>query len=848
LMIITDGDLQINGVSTRQYKDRDWDTYRNHSIGFVFQSYNLIPHQTILENVELSLTIGGVGKEERRQRAKKVLDEVGLKGQYNKKPNQLSGGQCQRVAIARALVNDPDILLADEPTGALDSVTSEQIMELIKQISKDRLVIMVTHNAELAERFSTRIIKLFDGEVIADSNPYDYEESLAVINKEKARELERIEEERKQVEAKGKKFKRKKDKKSKLSLWQAFKLSARNLRSKIKRTLMVCFAGSIGIIGVASVLAVSNGISGYISKMQDDMLSGNPITITETAFNMDAIMSMMTTEQKKELFEHSVKEGYVNVQSLVDSMLNTENGVASFQVQNNITQDYIDFVKQMPDEYINEIALNYGVDITNNVYTDIKLEGAGNSEQVKNMSISSIIKLYTSILNDAGYSQYSTQITSLVTPLAQSFDNTDFILSQYDIISDAKTSKMATEANEIMIVVGEDDKLTDLLLTELGYYSQKEFFTLVDRATGNDYNEEDYKNQFSYDELLGKTFTYYPNNDIYTATGVADSPFTYASESDAGWGSGVGLKVTAILKPKADLSYGCLSSGVYYTPALTRQFLQDNLTSDIVKYLQDNDLGGYNIVSASSPIPQNKVVSSVTYYYDGTERTTPTFVGTASLMVGMMGGPMLSLNNLGGSSLPTAISIYPKDFTFKDKVTDYLDKWNEEGDIVVGDKTLTKAEREEIIYSDYLSLVIAMVGTLVDVITYALVAFTSLSLIVSTVMIAIITYVSVIERVKEIGVIRSLGGRKRDVSNLFIAETVIIGGFSGLFGVLITYGLCGIINLIVGSLAGIYTIASLHIVTAIIMIVISILLTLISGIIPAKIAAKKDPVDALRSE
>lgn len=848
----TTGDLLIDGVSTKEYKDRDWDNYRNHKVGFIFQSYNLIPHQTILENVELALNIAGVPKEERVSRSKKALDEVGLKDQYHKKPNQLSGGQCQRVAIARALVNEPEILLADEPTGALDTVTSVQIMELIKEISKNKLVIMVTHNPELAEKYSTRIIRLLDGEVVSDSNPCDEKESKKILAK-KQKEHEKLLQELEAIDnnKKEKKAKKQKEKKAKLSFWSAFKLSARNLRSKFKRTLMVCIAGSIGIIGVASVLAVSSGVQNYIHSMQDDMLSGNPITISEEAMNLAGMMSMMSTGQKQEAIKASTVDGKVNVQYLIEYLVGQNGDVTSFKIHNNITEEYVTYVEQMPKDYYSAIAKYYGINISNNIYTPIKLVG----QEDASMSLSAIKDVYTAMLEKTEFKEYSSYISSLTDNFMQAPDNEQFILSQYDIISDGATSHIASKEDEIMIVVDKDTTLTDLLLAQLGYYSQEEFFNIVYRVTDNNrYDESLDKHQFDYNELMGKTFTWYPNNEIFTKTNSAlplasINPFTYGAYEDSNWQGGKKLKITAILRPKDTINYGCLTSGVYYTQALTKSILEDSLTSEIAEFLNaQEDKYFVGIINKG-------VHTGVTYTYSFTfeEQEYPNqigILGTTNSMSALMGQNMktLSLRELGGMDNPSQIAIYPKDFKWKDKVTSYLDKWNKEGDIVVGDKTLTQKERAEVIYTDNLSIIINMINTMIQMVTTALVAFTALSLVVSTVMIAIITYVSVMERVKEIGVIRSLGGRKKDVSRLFNAEAFMIGGISGLIGIGVTYLLCGILNLIVGSMVGIYTIGNLTIGVAVIMVLISILLTSISGLLPARAAAKKDPVDALRSE
>lgn len=827
----TSGDLIIENVSTKNYSSRDWDTYRNHKVGFIFQSYNLIPHQTILENVELALNISGVEKKERVRRAKKALDKVGLKNQYNKKPNQLSGGQCQRVAIARALVNDPEILLADEPTGALDSETSVQIMDLIKEIANECLVIMVTHNPELADKYSTRIIKLLDGKVLSDSNPYNPEE------------------ESKNIVIENKVAKKKSKKKSKLSFWSAFKLSAKNLYSKFKRTFMVCLAGSIGIIGVASVLAVSTGVQGYITSMQNDMLSGNPITISEESLNLNALMSTRDTIMTKDAIKASTKDGYINVDYMIDYLVERSGDLSSLKVSNDITEDYVTFVKNMPKEYYSAISTNYGLNLSNNLYTAYQF----NNQTNNNMSLTTALQIYTEMLNKTeGYESFAQYISLYSSNFMQSINNEEFILSQYDMIAG---DKIATAENEIMIVLSDENALTDLLLAQFGYYSQDQFFNIVYHATeSNQYNQSLWKENFSYEEILGKTFTYYPNDQIFTKTSISEMPFTYSGYQNNNWENGIELKITAILKPKEDLSYGCLESGFYYTEALANKIITLSQTSQIVTYLKEN-----NKTSLVSIYADDTRYSGITYKYsfelNGTEyKDCLGFVGSSSSL-GLLTGQAsdtktysLTLRELGGNNIPSTIKIYPKDFDLKDQVTNYLNTWNSNQAIEINNKILSSDDRQDIQYTDNLSIVIGLVNNLVNIVTTALVAFTALSLVVSTVMVAIITYVSVMERVKEIGVIRSLGGRKRDVSSLFIAETFIIGGVSGIIGIGITYAISGIINLIVGNAFGIYTIATLPIPTALIMIAISIGLTLISGLIPASLAAKKDPVEALRTE
>ena len=851
----TDGDLHINGKSTKEFKDADWDVYRNHRIGFIFQSYNLIPHQTILGNVELALTIAGISKEERIARAKAAIDKVGLKGQYYKHPNQLSGGQCQRVAIARALVNEPEILLADEPTGALDTVTSIQIMDLIKEIAKEKLVIMVTHNPELAEQYSNRIVRLLDGELQSDSNPFTKEEEIE--------EVKKLEEIAKKEIALANKTSKKKKEKAKMSLWTSFKLSARNLLSKRARTILTCFAGSIGIIGVSSVLAVSSGVKGYIKSMQDDMLSGNPITISETALDIDAMMSNMTPAQKQEIIKEA---GKVNVEFMINQMLEQYENIGKITVNNTITQDYIDYIMSMSDEYAACVTLNYGLDMTYNIYTDFVPSSLDNNSSEVGRSLASIRTNYASVLSHVeGLGDYSSIITNLVECFKQAPSNEEYISSQYNILS----GKIATEKNEVMIVLDKDSQMTDLVLAELGYFTQDDFVNICIDAKENPKDDHSsIKNKFTYEEILGKTFRWYDNDAIIVEdTNTADSithNYLYDESMITNKSNGIELKVVGILEPKETISYGCLSTGFYYTEALTKYALEKNLESNLVKYIESS--GGtlrsgsqksftgtsdYGAVYKYSYVFDGTLYENVTGYL-GNENMSMSLIGSMVPGLGaMLGGTTsyeLTLRQAGGDGVANSIAIYPINFELKDGVTEHLDRWNSDEDIVIGDKVLTKSDREKVTYTDSVGLIIDLVNTLIDIITYALIAFTALSLVVSCVMIAIITYVSVMERVKEIGVIRSLGGSKRNVTNLFNAETFIIGLSSGLFGVGFTYIMQAIANAIIGHFSGVYTIADLPLNQAATMVALSILLTCVSGLIPARSAAKKDPVVALRTE
>ena len=869
----TSGDLLIGGRSTKSYKDRDWDIYRNHRIGFIFQSYNLIPHQTVLGNVELALTISGISKEERIERAKTALDRVGLSGQYYKKPNQLSGGQCQRVAIARALVNDPEILLADEPTGALDTVTSVQIMDLIREISKERLVIMVTHNPELADQYSTRIVRLLDGLVIEDTNPLSEQEEEEECRIDAENEKKMLDEELSalKTEKEKKKLIKKKQEKAKMSFFTAFMLSAKNLLSKKGRTAMVGFAGSIGIVGIALVLAFSGGIKGYIASMQDDMLSGNPIEIAETAYDLNALTGMMNSHEIEQIIK---EDGRVYVSSLVEYLATMGKNVETLLVENTLTKEYIDYVKAMPSEYYNAMLLGYGIDLNSNVYTEFK-ESAGSA--AKNLSISAITSIYSSILQQTEFKDYASMIGTLAPNFAEMPNNPDYILSQYNLVGEG--SKMATEKGEIMLVLNSEDELSDLLLARFGYYTQEEFIEIVYKATEDTYDKDIYRNSFTYEELLGKTFKWYPNDTVFgdVEISIPNMPIKltqyghkYNSEGFSDEGS-VELKVVGILTPKDSVSFGAISSGIYYTHDLTEHILETNKTLGTAFFEHINNIDESNATTAA--IMQYYLPYEYSYTYDSnrsddTPAEPTTVIGYVSppmsmedMMSSIMGGSSSEgaafdhsemkerlIRAYGGNDLANSVLIYPVSFDDKDLVTDYLDAWNTENDITINGTVIKADDRVDVTYTDTLELVINMINTMIDVVSYALIAFTSVSLVVSTVMIGIITYVSVVERVKEIGVIRSLGGRKKDVSYLFNAETFIVGLLAGVIGIVATYLISFVVNLILEPLINYSKIAALPFHEGLILIALSIMLTLISGLIPASSAAKQDPVVALRTE
>ena len=948
----TSGDLIIRGKSTKSYTDGDWDAYRNHRIGFIFQSYNLIPHQTVLSNVELALTIAGLSAAERKKRAKEALVRVGLKDHLDKHPNQLSGGQMQRVAIARALVNDPEILLADEPTGALDTKTSVQIMELIKEIAGERLVIMVTHNPELAYQYSTRIVRLLDGNVVEDSNPYDSKmerEELSARFAKKGYSQKQIDDYfvRKSRDEEGK------SNRTNMSFSTSLALSAKNLWSKKGRTGVTAVAGSIGIIGVCLVLAISSGVHSYIDTMENDMLSGYPVSVTQSAVDYASLMTMgMETRPDIAQLDDKV---------YVDSLLGTLGKYISTATKTNtITPEYVQYLENMPKEYYRVIQYDYGFALVNNLFTDFKVTSSRvnkNPDSLEyanggNMSVGAIRSAYASVLSQVEeYATWSSMISSVST-FTEVPDNPDYILSQYDVLAvdeggkvvtggiSSETVKSLLADKQTLVMVLSDGRIDDLTLGQYGYLTEDEFLDYAFKGVGVDGYENitlKGENGLPYSTFVGdegKKFVYYPNDTVYTDLGRSkqfnstmfltqlmasdlseaqkmrafmvmaqyadtldvENPESFVNTyfADAGGfddasrallctmirnsvaassyvanpysggysytaggvtsrlpafdeNEGLELGVKVILQKKEDVSYGCLSSGFYYTNAFTKYILETEKDSAIVQALRED----------GNEITQVPYSFTYAYWADGEYIAATGSDGVSSSSSSLVGAYMNAMNGtsekigpslFGGSDLPSSIYIYPVDFNTKDGVTDYMDEWNtmcERGDTYAG---LKLDESRQITYTDSVGLIIGMVNTMIDIVTYGLIAFTSISLVVSSVMIGVITYVSVVERTKEIGVLRSLGARKKDVRNLFNAETFIIGLLAGLFGVGLTYLFSIPINLIIGSLSGIYTIASLPLWQGGIMVCISFLLTMIAGVVPANAAARKDPVIALRTE
>ena len=981
----TSGDLIINGKSTKTFKDRDWDTYRNHSIGFVFQSYNLIPHQSVLANVELALTLSGVSKSERRRRALDALEKVGLSDQVNKKPTQMSGGQMQRVAIARALVNDPDILLADEPTGALDTRTSVQIMEILKEVSKDRLVIMVTHNPELAEKYSTRIVKLSDGRVVDDSNPYC-----------SATEIVEAPENTDVAE--------KPEKKTRMSFWTAFSLSLNNLFTKKGRTIMTAFAGSIGIIGIALILALSNGIQLFIDQVQEDTLSTYPITIQKETQDMSAMLSaMISTSGKPENVDPN--KIYVD-----DSLGNMMSAMTS-TVSNNLVdfKTYIEKHKDELDSLISDIQYTYDLDLQ--VYSHDGKTKLGLATLLDNMGES--FKGMSSLMESAGGAG--------IDIMSQMINNQEILDQQYEIVD----GRWPENANEVVLVVGKDNQISKLTLYMLGVLDQSELEDLMsDLMKNGEYDNtpmEPYDVQFFLDMkfYVLNTFDFYQKrtdaNGKYTDKDGNTYPVWYDIREDIEYISdetklqefikenGKELTISGIIRPRVDTTSASISGAIGYTKEFTDMLLENNTTSEVInqqkatpeinvltglpfertvytpetinqlvdkiddstmesfyaymtKLILENpefssrlditDKDGFsgifmllpeanqneiianlltmaneanplgvqmlcgaisqmlrtlNVTISVTPdnlvmlLPSLRAINPGIMYVivagiDATEETpeiaglvdiigeetmAPVYVQTSEMLKGMTVTEEIflallstmnaedeefktleaalynfapdidatydsTLKRLGDAEKadPASINFYAKDFDSKGKIEDFIATYNN-----------SVEEKDKIQYTDIVGALMSSVSTIIDVISYVLIAFVAISLVVSSIMIGIITNISVLERTKEIGILRAIGASKRDISRVFNAETFIIGLCAGILGILVTLLLCLPTNAIIQGLTGFKNIkAVLPVAAGFILVGISMLLTIFAGLIPSRSAAKKDPVEALRSE
>ena len=808
----TSGDLIINGKSTKEFKDKDWDTYRNHSVGFVFQSYNLIPHQTVLANVELALTISGVGKAERRKRAIEALQKVGLGDQINKKPNQMSGGQMQRVAIARALVNDPDILLADEPTGALDSKTSVQVMEILKEISKDRLIIMVTHNPELAEKYSSRIVKLLDGKIIDDSNPY------------------------KSSEEDVKKAKNKKDKSGKASMkfTTAVRLSLNNLMTKKGRTLLTSFAGSIGIIGIALILSLSHGMQSYINRVEEDTLSSYPLTIQEASIDVTSMLEAMMGNGEKE--EHNDNKIYSR--PIVNNILET----VSTKLQTNNLEEFKKYLESGNTDiknYINAIQYEYNLNL--NIYKqneDKTYQQVNPSKVFDELGFGEMMESRQSTSSMMSGSMTQTDVWN------EMLDNQNLLQSQYDVLA----GKWPTKYNEVVLIVDENNEVSDYTLYSLGIKDIKELNESMEKIKNKEKVEAGESESYSYDDLLNYKFKILLNTDYYKKSGNA---WQDKSNDDEYMKNVVDnaeeITIVGIIKPNEETVSSSGAGMIGYTKELKEYVINKINETEIVKEQKENS----NInVFTGIEFPENQNSS-----FDYSQLTDEQRIYMATLSEAELAELMKNyaenssatydsnLSTLGVVDLnkPSTINIYPKDFESKDMITTRISEYN--------DKQTNDGKEENVItYTDIVGVMMSSVSTIIDVISYVLIAFVGISLVVSSIMIGIITYISVLERTKEIGILRSIGASKKDVSRVFNAETLIIGLVAGLIGIVVTLLLNIPINMIIKSIVGISNISKLPTVGAIILVVISVGLTMIAGLIPARFAAKRDPVEALRTE
>ena len=741
------GELIINEMSTKKYKDSDWDTFRNHRVGFVFQSYNLISHQTILSNVELALTLSGVSKEERIKKAKETLEKVGLKEHINKKPNQLSGGQMQRVAIARALVNDPDILLADEPTGALDTATSKEIMKLLKEIANEKLVIMVTHNPELAEKYSTRIISIKDGKIINDTDKYDGKE-----------DTEKSEEERK-----------KKTKKTSMSFKTALNLSFNNLLTKKGRTILTAFAGSIGIIGIALILSLSNGVDKYIKRVQEDTLTSYPLTIEKATSDMSSMMIDLANQNKRE--EHTDDKIYSNdlMTSLVESM-------ASDIKINNLSEfkKYLETNKENIDEFANDIKYTYNLDLQ--IYSK-------DTTKITKLNPSTVFSSFMYTQQQQSSMNNNQYMATQMNVFRELSENADLIKNTYDIVA----GRLPENKEEVILIVDSYNEISDYALYAIGLKDQDELTEMTMKIMKGEKLEEPKQSVYSYNDILGTEFKLILNTDYYQKQGSLwinkSTDIEYMKNTI---NNGLTLKIVGIVKPNEESSHQT-SGEVGYTTALTKYVISNIKNTEIAKEQIENK--NINILT------NNPFNAMATYE--------------------------MSLNNLGiiDEENPNSINIYPKDFKSKDEIINIIKNYNEEKE---------KQGQEDLVisYTDYVGILMNSVTNIVDVISYVLIAFVSISLVVSSIMIGVITYISVLERTKAIGILRAIGARKKDISRVFNIP----------------------INIIIEKLSGINNVSTLPPIAAIILIIISVLLTVIAGLIPSNYASKKDPVIALRTE
>lgn len=853
------GDLIINGISTKKYKDRDWDSYRNHTIGFVFQSYNLIPHQSVLSNVELALTISGISRSERRRRAKEALEKVGLANQLHKRPNQMSGGQMQRVAIARALVNNPDILLADEPTGALDSETSVQVMELLKEVAKDRLVVMVTHNPELANEYATRIVRVKDGHIVDDTDPYEIEQKL----------------EEPQHKNMGK---------ASMSILTALSLSFNNLRTKKGRTFLTAFAGSIGIIGIALILSFSNGVNTYITDIQKSTMTSYPISIEAQTIDLTSIMQKGQSSMKDSDVTHELDGVYSN-----GTDIEMASSITTSFTKNNLTEfkKYMDNPDSEIRKHIRENGIVYSYNTKFDVFT-YDSEGAfvnTDGSTLKSSSQTSATNMMADMSNDNGMTMMtgSTGKTNNFTELLPGSDSASVsqaVTDAYDVLY----GNWPSSYDEAVLVMNKNNEISSAVLYQLGILPTSEYKEIMKRIDAGEEVTMDTE-KISYEDICNKEYYLLPASDMY----VKDDNGNYksivsdnASLKDKA-ADGIKLKISGIVRQNDDNDNALINKAVGYTKALTDYLMDYADKSEVVKAQRENK--GINITNGMAFSPADdaaKIADARTYltnlgvsdkasmfknmmqmvYADNQQMYTQLMAmgeaQQAAMLDSYLENPddstLLSIYNsyistgnyddnmesfgVISEDAPSAINIYVDSFEAKDAVSDCIKKYNEGA-----------SEDDKISYTDYVGLLMNSVTTIINVITYVLIAFVAVSLIVSSIMIGIITYISVLERTKEIGILRAIGASKRNISQVFNAETFIIGFCSGIIGIAITLLLLIPCNSIIHAVTDSTAVnAALPPVSAVVLIILSMVLTFIGGLIPAKNAAKKDPVTALRTE
>ena len=789
----TSGDLIIDGISTKKYKDRDWDTYRNHRIGFVFQNYNLITHQSVLSNVELALTLSGVDKPTRRKKAIEVLEKVGLKDQMYKKPNQMSGGQMQRVAIARALVNDPDILLADEPTGALDTKTSEQIMEILKDISKDRLIIMVTHNPELAQKYSTRIINLLDGEITSDSKTYNSKKE----NKSKEKDD---------------------NKKTSMSFLTALNLSLNNLMTKKGRTILTAFASSIGIIGIALILSISNGVQQYITNVEEETLTSYPLTVQEETVEISDLITTLQPDADKEVHD----DGKIYSNDVMTEMMST----MSAKVKSNNLKAFKSFIESDETnikDYTSAISYSYNLNLQ--IYKD-------DTEEIVQVNPNSVLD---EIGMNMGEMQSSFVSTDVFTEM---FDSQEMNEQMYDLVA----GSWPTEYNEVVLVIDENNEISDFTLYALGLKDSSELSEMYQNIlNGTPFEVE--QTSYEIDDLLNLKFKFILNSDYYAKeNGIwvdkrSDEEYMQELLENA-----EELVITGIIKPNEESVIASTAGGILYLKDLKEYVINKISESSIAKeQLENPDI---NVFTGREFSDEEFDINSLTpaelaYLQSLNPTEMAQVIENYEKQAGASYDDVLSQIGVIDLDKPSAINIYPKDFESKDAIVDIINDYNTE-------QQNNDLEENVINYNDIVGVMMSGISTIIDVISYVLMAFVSISLIVSSIMIGIITYISVLERTKEIGILRAIGASKKDISRVFNAETFIEGLIAGIMGILITLLLTIPINMIIKHLANISNVAILPVGGAIILVIISVLLTTIAGLIPARMASKKDPVEALR--